>query len=87
MNDKWLTINFERYGRDKKDRGGMGRCRHSGDNRSIRSAERAERRDYYIAGTDCCLGLQSEPLCVGEYQIVPGDTCQTGTGDRYQACV
>ena len=20
MNDKWLTINFERYGRDKKDR-------------------------------------------------------------------
>lgn len=46
-----------------------------------------ERRDYYIAGTDCCFGLQSEPLCVGEYQIVPGDTCQTGTGDRYQACV
>ena len=20
-------------------------------------------------------------------EIVPGDTCQTGTGDRYQACV
>lgn len=36
---------------------------------------------------DCSFGLQSEPLCVGEYQIVPGDTCQTGTGDRYQACV
>lgn len=48
----------------------MGRCRHSGDNRNIRSAERAERRDYYIAGTDCSFGLQSEPLCVGEYQIV-----------------
>ena len=25
MNDKWLTINFERYGRDKKDQGGMGK--------------------------------------------------------------
>ena len=24
MNDKWLTINFERYGRDKKERGGVG---------------------------------------------------------------
>ena len=32
-------------------------------------------------------GYNLKPLCVGEYQIVPGDTCQTGTGDRYQACV
>lgn len=57
MNDKWLMINFERYGRDKKDWGGVGRCWYFGDNWSIWFVEWVERWDYYIVGIDCCFGL------------------------------